>query len=88
MGGTTGTVAGLDAIAIDQIVIGLVNDLEKLSRGEITIPMARARTQMAHEILRGINIVITGHRLIQNKAKALNGPGPIVGRSKRKTGGR
>ncbi len=71
MGGTTGTVTGLDAIGIDQIVLGLVSDLEELRAGRITIPMARARAVLGHEILRGINMVIAGQRMIENRAKLL-----------------
>lgn len=77
-----GTLAGLHAIGIDQIVVGLVNDLEALRSGAITIPMARARAVLAHEILRGINLVVVGQKMIEGQAKAL--PSPTVGKAARK----
>lgn len=71
MGGSTGTVTGLDAIGIDRIVLGLVSDLEDLRSGRITIPTARARAVLGHEILRGINLVIAGQRMIEDRTKLL-----------------
>lgn len=65
---------GLYALNIVDMVLGLVADLEGLRSGAITIPQARARSQLAHEIFRGINLVIVGQRMIEGKAKLLNAP--------------
>lgn len=83
MGEPASTVTGLDAIGLEAIVIGMVRDLELLRAGAITIPMARARTQMAHEILRGVHLVIQGQKIIEGRAIPL--PSPDKG-GKRKNG--
>ena len=69
---STGPGTGLHAINISNIVTGLVADLEGLRAGTVTIPQARARSQVAHEIFRGVNLVIAGQRIIEGHAKALN----------------
>lgn len=74
--GAAGTAEGLHALNIADIVVGLVKDLEDLRSGAITIPQARARSQLAHEIFRGINLVITGQRIIEGQARMLNAPPP------------
>jgi hypothetical protein len=72
--GSAGTAEGLHALNIADIVVGLVKDLEGLRSGAVTIPQARARSQLAHEIFRGINLVIVGQRIIEGNARMLNAP--------------
>jgi hypothetical protein len=74
--GEESSATGMDALNVAGIVLGLVDDLRQLRSGEITIPMARARATLAHEIIRGINLVIAGKKMIEGNALAINGPTP------------
>jgi hypothetical protein len=71
----------MDALNIRAIVSGLVSDLEQLRSGEITIPMARARAALGHQILRGVSLVFAGQKFIEGQAIKL----PSAKKSKNKS---
>jgi len=64
----TGTSAGIHALNIVNIVQGLVQDLNDLRAGKLTIQKANAHSKLAHEILRGINFVISAQKFIEGQA--------------------
>jgi hypothetical protein len=49
----------------------LIEDLEALRAGKITIREAKARTELAREILRAFHLNIQGMRFLSGAAKAL-----------------
>ncbi|MDR3495340.1 MAG: hypothetical protein P4L82_12135 [Ancalomicrobiaceae bacterium] len=57
--------------SIDAIITGLVTDLEDLRTGKISTREAQARAQLAHEIMRGINLVIRGQQILEQRAKMI-----------------
>lgn len=84
----TATSAGesLHALNIGSIVSGLVKDLEELRAGRLTIQQAHAHAKLAHEILRGINFVITAQKYLDAKPLALPAGGDRPkARGRRKT---
>lgn len=62
----------IHAIGLDALVLSLIDDLRSFRRGEITVPDMRVRTQMAHEILRGVGLLIQGRRMLAERAKLVS----------------
>ncbi len=46
----------------------LIQDLEALRRGDISLPEARVRAQLAREVLRSIHIQLQGSKLLSSHA--------------------
>ncbi len=56
-------------IALNELTLGLVEDLKLLRQGKITNADARVRAQLAREILRAVHLHLEGVKLIEAKAK-------------------
>ena len=73
---------GLDALNLESFLLGLMDDLKNLRNGNITVIEARARAQLAHEFLRGVNMVLSGAKMkmkaIEASAKTVGGKGTGV----------
>lgn len=65
---------GVESLNIAEIVRGLVQDLQDLRAARITVQEANARSKLAHEILRGINYVITAQKALVGGLQALPNP--------------
>ena len=50
---------------------GLIEDLNALRSGEITLSEARGRTQLAREVLRSIHLQLEGLKFASNIAKPI-----------------
>ena len=59
----------MQTIDLTDVTLGLIDDLIKLRRGEITNADARTRAQLAREILRSVHLQIEGMRRIEANAK-------------------
>lgn len=53
----------------------LIQDLKDLRAGDITINDARARTQLAREVLRSVQLRLVGLKYMSEAAKTLPSPG-------------
>lgn len=49
----------------------LIGDLHALRRGEISVREARARADLAKQVLRAVHYVVTAQRFIGDRAKAI-----------------
>lgn len=56
-------------IALNEVTLGLVQDLKDLRDNKITNADARVRAQLAREILRAVHLHLEGVKLIEWKAK-------------------
>lgn len=81
----TSATEGLASLDIGSIVRGLVQDLDDLRAGRLTLQKANAHARLAHEILRGITFVITAQKYLEGKAITLPSPGAKAKRSKGNT---
>lgn len=55
-------------IELNEVTIGLIDDLKLLRAGKITNADARVRAQIAREILRAVHLSLEGMRLIESKS--------------------
>lgn len=51
----------------------LINDLAKLRAGEITVGDARARAQLAREVIRSVQVQLQGYKVFADAAKRIGG---------------
>ena len=49
----------------------LINDLEQLRRGEISVREAAARAELAKQVLRAIGLIVAAQKFIEGQAIAL-----------------
>lgn len=54
-----------------KFTLSLIQDLQDLRDGKITNTDARARAQLAREILRGVHLQLQGMQIISAKAKQI-----------------
>lgn len=52
----------------------LIGDLRQLRAGTITVREARARAELARQVLRAIHYVVTAQKFLMDNAKALPTP--------------
>lgn len=57
---------------VGSVVTGLIGDLNELRAGLISVKEADARARLAHEILRGIHLVVQTSKFLANQAAAVN----------------
>lgn len=60
-----------DRYSIDTIIAGLAQDLDDLRSGKITARQAKASADLAHEIMRGIDLVVRAQKMLGDRAKAI-----------------
>ncbi len=70
----TDNAEGQDARNLATFAHSLMDDLDALRSGKITINEAKARTEMAREILRAFHLNIQAMRFISGHAKSLPMP--------------
>ena len=56
------------ALDLRQFTLGIINDLERLRAGQISVPDARARADLAKQALRAIGYIITAEKMIEQRA--------------------
>lgn len=58
-----------DQLDITRFTLELIGDLRKLRAGQITIHDARARAELAKQVLRAVGYVISAQRLLIDQAR-------------------
>lgn len=53
----------------------LIGDLNGLRSGRVSIPQARASAELARQIIRSMHLVVSAQKLIESRAKSVNGEG-------------
>lgn len=57
-----------DGLNLADLIQGLANDLKDLRAGRISVRDARARAELARQILRGVHYVVTAQKFIAGQA--------------------
>lgn len=57
------------SLGLDQVIRGLVGDLEELRAGKISVQDAIARSLIAKQIFNGVRLYLTGTKLLVGNAK-------------------
>jgi hypothetical protein len=55
----------MEETTLNEVTLGLIQDLRDLRAGKITNTDARTRAQIAREILRGVHLALEGMEIIQ-----------------------
>jgi hypothetical protein len=53
---------------------GLIGDLQALRRGKISVRDARARAELARQVLRAVHYVVTAQKFLESNAQVLPAP--------------
>lgn len=53
---------------IDALILGIINDLDGLRNGRISVRDAMARAELAKQAMNGVRLVITAQKFLENKA--------------------
>ena len=61
----TVAVEGIDVV---QFALGLIDDLDKLRSGEISIPDAQARANLARQVMRAVGYVVQARLMLSSRA--------------------
>lgn len=58
-----------EQLGIPNIIAGLVNDLEELRAGKISVNDAMARSMLAKQVFNGVRLYLNGSKLLADNAK-------------------
>lgn len=61
-----------DRFSLDAVVSGLATDLELLRAGRISVADARARAEMAKQIMNGVRLVINAQKFLERNLTSVN----------------
>ncbi len=62
-----------EKLGLENIIAGLVADLNELREGKISVNDAMARSMLAKQIFNGVRIYLNGTKLLSQNAKAIEG---------------
>ena len=74
-----------DAMDIEAFTLGLIEDLQLLRAGKISVTDARARAELARQTLRAVGYVIAAQKYLSQAARAVGGPGQSSPQSRKRT---
>lgn len=57
--------------SLDEVILGMISDLEALRAGTISIQDGRVRAEMAKQVLNGVRLVINAQRFLETRAISL-----------------
>ena len=63
-----------DRFDLETVINGLASDLEALRAGRISVADARARAEMAKQLMNGVRLVISGQKYLEERARRLEPP--------------
>jgi hypothetical protein len=64
-----------DTFQLRPFVQSLMDDLKALRAGEISVPDAYARAQLARQVLRGVSLAVTAQKFIEGRLLGKPGSG-------------
>ncbi len=53
---------------IDELILGIINDLDGLRNGRISVRDAMARAELAKQAMNGVRLVITAQKFLEQQA--------------------
>ena len=59
-------------LGLENVITGLVGDLEALRAGKISVNDAIARSMLAKQIFNGVRIYLNGTKILSENAKAIS----------------
>jgi hypothetical protein len=59
---------------LDSLILGLANDLRDLRAGRISVPDARARAELARQIMRGVGYALQARKVLEKGLDQLQAP--------------
>lgn len=62
-----------ERFALDDVILGLAEDLRALRARQITISDASARAELAKQIFNGVRLAINAQRLLSDRARLTGG---------------
>lgn len=60
-----------ERFSLDDVINGLAQDLKDLRAGKISIRDARARADLAKQLLRGVHYVVTAQKFMEQRARTV-----------------
>jgi hypothetical protein len=63
-----------EQLGLGGVIAGLVNDLDELRAGKISVNDAIARSMLAKQIFNGVRIYLNGTKLLAGNAQAIAAP--------------
>ena len=60
--------------SLDSLILGIIQDLDDLRNGKISVKDAQARAELAKQAMNGVRLVITAQKFLENKAISVNTP--------------
>lgn len=71
-----------EQLGLPNIIAGLVNDLNELRAGAISVNDAMARSMLAKQIFNGVRIYMNGTKLLSDQAKTIPVDAMLAAREK------
>lgn len=63
-----------DRFNLESVVLGLVSDLAELRGGRISVEDARARAELAKQVMNGVRMVINAQKFLELRMPAISAP--------------
>jgi len=60
-----------ERFSLDDVVLGIADDLRLLRAGKISIDQARASAELAKQLMNGVRLVINAQKYLQERARPL-----------------
>lgn len=79
----SGTAPMTDRFKLDDLINGLAGDLTDLRAGRISVRDAKARAELAKQILRGVHYVVTAQKFLSDSARRLDNDDATQPRSRK-----
>lgn len=57
-----------ERFSLDGLILSIINDLDDLRAGKISIKDAQARAELAKQAMNGVRLVINAQRFLENRA--------------------
>jgi type III secretory pathway component EscV len=57
-----------ERFSLDGLIMGIINDLDDLRNGKISVKDAQARAELAKQAMNGVRLVINAQKFIENQA--------------------
>lgn len=61
-----------ETLGLDRIIQGLVEDLDQLRAGKISVSDAVARSLLAKQIFNGVRLYLNGAKILSNNARQID----------------
>lgn len=62
-----------ERFSLDKLILGIIEDLDDLRAGRISVKDAQARAELAKQAMNGVRLVVNAQRFLETRALPVGG---------------